>query len=256
MSRESPDGFDPTTPNSARIYDYMLGGKDNFAPDRAAAEQIMKAFPEARQAVRYNRVFLVNAVRYMAAEEGIQQFVDIGAGLPTQPNVHEVARAVHPLARTVYVDNDPVVCVHGRALLANTATVAMIHGDLRKPEDLHDQISRTGLIDWDQPVGMLMVAVLHYLAEPEEHLNRLRAMMAPGSHLAISHLSSVEERTPSANRLKEIYAKTSTPLVPRTPEEVDVFFGDFERVDPDRYATEDVLPTYSRLGFGAVARKP
>nr|BFE87056.1 hypothetical protein GCM10020093_096570 [Planobispora longispora] len=133
MNDRNPYGIDVNTANVARIYDYMLGGKDNFAADRAAAEEILKAFPESREGVRLNREFLGNVVRHLAAEAGVRQFLDIGAGLPTQKNVHEVAHEVNPEARTVYVDNDPVVCVHGRALLASTPTVAMVEGDLRAP---------------------------------------------------------------------------------------------------------------------------
>jgi hypothetical protein len=253
---EAPGGVDIHTPNPARIYDYMLGGKDNFAADRDAAEQIVRVFPESREGARRNREFLGNAVRYLAAEVGIRQFVDIGAGLPTQKNVHQVAHAVAPDARTVYVDNDPVVCVHGRALLASTATVAMIDGDVRKPEDIHAKVSQTRLIDWDQPVGLLMMALLHFVDEPYEHVARLRDMVAPGSHLVITHLTMTEDRSHDTERLRHIYSTASVPLVPRSREEITQLFGDFEQLDMNLFLPSYLVKRMAPLGAGGVARKP
>ncbi|WP_181871179.1 SAM-dependent methyltransferase [Sphaerisporangium album] len=248
------DAIDVRTPNSARVYDYMLGGKDNFAADREAAEQVLRVFPETRDAVRRNREFLGNAVRRLA-EYGIRQFVDIGAGLPTRDNVHEVAHAAAPGARTVYVDNDPLVCVHGRALLANTSTVAMIDGDVRKPEDIRDQVSQTGLVDWNRPVGLLMVAMLQLVEDPYEHVAMLRDLLAPGSHLVISHLSRTQKRAGDTGRLQDIYAQGGVPLFPRGPETIDRFFGDFERVDLDRFIPPHIACRFAQLGWAAVGLK-
>jgi hypothetical protein len=256
VSEEAPGGVDVRTPNSARIYDYMLGGKDNFAADRQAAEQVIRLFPEAREGVRRNREFLGNTVRHLAGEVGIRQFVDIGAGLPTQNNVHEVAHSVAPDARTVYIDNDPIVCVHGRALLASTATVAMINGDVRKPEDIRAKVEQTGLIDWDEPVGMLMMAVLHFVDEPYEHVAKLREMLAPGSYLALTHLSMTEKRGDDTERLRQIYSQASTPVIPRTPREISRLFGDFERLPINPFLPSYLAKRFEPLGWGGIARKP
>jgi hypothetical protein len=255
MSEEAPRGFDVHTPNSARIYDYMLGGKDNFAADRTAAEKIVRFFPESREGVHRNREFLGKVVRHLAEEVGIRQFVDIGAGLPTRNNVHEVAHSVAPDARTVYVDNDPVVCVHGRALLANTATVAMINGDVRKPEDIHAKIAQTGLINWKEPVGLLMAAVLHFVDEPYEHVAKLREILAPGSHLMITHLTTTADRRGDTERLRQIYSKGGVPLMPRSAEEITRLFGDFEQLDTSRFMPAYLAERFASLGRGGVARK-
>ncbi|MFG1875262.1 SAM-dependent methyltransferase [Sphaerisporangium sp. NPDC049003] len=255
MIGEAPGGVDVHTANSARIYDYMLGGKDNFAADREAAERIVRVFPESRDGVRGNREFLGKVVRHLAGEIGIRQFLDIGAGLPTRDNVHQVAHSVDPAARTVYVDNDPVVCVHGRALLAKTSTVAMVNGDVRKPEDIHAKVSQTGLIDWNRPVGLLMVAMLHFVDEPHEHVARLREMVAPGSYLAITHLTTTGERGDDTERLRQIYSRTNTPVLPRSTEEINLFFGDFELLDTSHFIPPHLIRRFASLGWGGVARK-
>ncbi|MEZ0073908.1 hypothetical protein ABH927_003262 [Planotetraspora sp. GP83] len=253
--RVSPRGVDVSTPNTARIYDYMLGGKDNFAADREAAEQILKAFPESRDGVRHNRQFLGAAVRYMAEEAGIRQFVDIGAGLPTQNNVHEVAHSVAPKARTVYVDNDPVVCVHGRAILASSPGVAMMEGDLRKPQDIVSNAAASGLINWSEPVGVLMVAILHFLADPYEEVARLREAMAPGSHLVVTHMTMSKERATDAEHVRKVYARASSPLFPRPVEDITRFFGDFEEVDDTQFIDASLRRRFASLGWAGVARK-
>ncbi|GAA3154688.1 SAM-dependent methyltransferase [Planomonospora alba] len=255
MSDRNPYGIDVSTANVARIYDFMLGGKDNFAADRAAAEQILKAFPESREGVRLNRRFLGNVVQHLAAEEGVRQFVDIGAGLPTQKNVHEVAHAVTPEARTVYVDNDPVVCVHGRALLANTPTTAMVEGDLRAPGELWDKAVATGLVKPDEPVGVFMVATLHFLDDPYAEVAALRESMAPGSFLTITHLSMTERRAKDTDTMKDVYSRASSGVTPRTVEEIIRFFGDFELLDSARFIDPGVLERMAILGWGGVGRK-
>ncbi|GAA3836148.1 SAM-dependent methyltransferase [Sphaerisporangium flaviroseum] len=256
MSDGVPGGVDVHTANSARIYDYMLGGKDNFAADRTAAEKIARTFPESREGVRLNREFLGKVVRHLAEEVGIRQFVDIGAGLPTQNNVHQVAHSVDPAARTVYVDNDPVVCVHGRALLANSPTVAMVNGDVRKPEDVHAKVAQTGLINWGEPVALLLVAMLHFVEEPYEHVAKLREALAPGSHLVITHLTRAEDRGGDTDRLREIYSQAGVPLAPRSAEEIAQLFGDFEQLDTTPFMPAYLAERFLVLGYGGVARKP
>ncbi|GIH74710.1 SAM-dependent methyltransferase [Planobispora longispora] len=256
MNDRNPYGIDVNTANVARIYDYMLGGKDNFAADRAAAEEILKAFPESREGVRLNREFLGNVVRHLAAEAGVRQFLDIGAGLPTQKNVHEVAHEVNPEARTVYVDNDPVVCVHGRALLASTPTVAMVEGDLRAPEEIWDGAARTGLLVPGEPVAVLMVALLHFLDDPYAEVAKVRELMAPGSFLVITHLSMAERRAKDTDAVKDVYSRANSGVVPRTPEEIRRFFGDFELLDNKRFIAPNALERMSVLGAAGVGRKP
>ncbi|MBG0828280.1 SAM-dependent methyltransferase [Planomonospora sp. ID67723] len=255
MSDRNPYGIDVSTANVARIYDYMLGGKDNFAADRAAAGQILKAFPESREGVQLNREFLGNAVRHLAAEEGIRQFVDIGAGLPTQKNVHQVAHETDPAARTVYVDNDPVVCVHGRALLAGAPTVAMVEGDLRAPEDVWAKAAETGLIDREEPVAVLMVAILHFLDDPYTEVAKVREMLAPGSFLVITHLSMAERRAKDTDTVKGVYSRANSGVVPRTVDEIKHFFGDFELLDNTTFISPGALERMAILGWGGVGRK-
>ncbi|MGV9307842.1 SAM-dependent methyltransferase [Nonomuraea sp. NPDC003727] len=255
MSENAPLGIDVNTPNVARIYDYMLGGKDNFAADREAAEQIIKAFPESREGVKLNREFLGNAVRHLAAEAGISQFIDIGAGLPTQSTVHQVAHGVNPEARAVYVDNDPIVCVHGRALLANSPTVAMVEGDLRRPEEIWSRALETGLIDGGQPVGVLLVAVLHFLEDPYEEVAKLRELMAPGSHLVITHLSMRDERSDDTETVRQVYSKASSGVVPRSLDDIRRFFGDFELLDSGKFISAHLLRRFSILGWAGIGRK-
>ncbi|WP_214106471.1 SAM-dependent methyltransferase [Acrocarpospora catenulata] len=255
--RVPPGGVDSSTPNSARIYDFMLGGKDNFAADRAAATEILRAFPESREGCRVNRKFLGDVVRYMANEAGIRQFVDIGAGLPTQDNVHQVAQSVDPKAKVVYVDNDPVVCVHGRAILAAAPGVAMIEADMADAEKILIGATETGLIDWSQPVGVLMVAILHHLPNPYAEVARIREAMAPGSYLAISHLSMADSRRDDTTKLQSTYdSPRSVGLFPRTVEEITRFFGDFDLLDDTAFIAPSVLRRFAALGWGALARKP
>ncbi|GAA5071657.1 O-methyltransferase involved in polyketide biosynthesis [Thermocatellispora tengchongensis] len=251
-----PTGVDSKVPNVARIYDYMLGGKDNFAADREAAEQIIKAFPESRDGVRHNREFLGNVVRHLAGEAGIRQFIDIGAGLPTQSNVHEVAHSIAPDARVVYVDNDPVVCVHGRALLANSPTVAIVEGDLLRPEEIWEQAVAGGLIDPGKPVAVLLMAMLHFIPDPYDQVAKLREMMAPGSYLAISHMTAGESRSDDTGKLTEVYEHSNAALFPRTVSEIKRFFGDFEFLDTDAFISSHLQREFAMLGWGGLARKP
>ena len=195
QSADTPDtspGFDPSVPSPARMYDYYLGGKDNFPADREAAEQALSVVPFGREVARANRQFLARAVTFMA-RDGIGQFIDLGTGLPTRPNVHEVARSIQPDARVLYVDNDPMVCSHARALLATNDGVAAIQGDIRTPQAiLNDPVTRT-MIDFTRPVGVLFVAVLHFLTDddqPWEQVAAFRWRMASGSMLAVSHITS------------------------------------------------------------------
>ncbi|SEG15927.1 S-adenosyl methyltransferase [Thermomonospora echinospora] len=232
---QAPSGVDVTTPNVARIYDYFLGGKDNYAADRAAAEQIMQTVPEAPLAARANRAFLTRAVRFLAAEAGIRQFVDIGAGLPTQGNVHEVARRAIPDARVAYVDNDPVVLAHGRALLAGDDLVTVVQGDLRRPEEILGEPALRELIDLDRPVAVLLVAVLHFIADAEDPyamVERLLDGLPSGSHLVISHGYQGGMDQDASTRAEGVYRRSTSAIHSRDPGQVRRFFGDWTVLDP------------------------
>jgi hypothetical protein len=184
-----PSGVDVSVPNVARIYDYLLGGKDNFAADREAAGLALRAVPQMRSLALENRRFMIRAVRF-CARAGIRQFIDIGAGLPTQDNVHQVAQRADPGAHVVYADNDAVVVSHGRALLAEDRRTAVIQGDLLQPEEILDHPDLRALIDLDQPVALLLVALLHFIpveSGPDESVARLRDALPPGSYLIVSH---------------------------------------------------------------------
>ena len=224
-------------PTPARMYDYYLGGKDNFAVDREAAEQVLTAAPEVRILAKENRAFLGRAVRFLAAEAGIRQFIDVGAGLPTQGNVHEIAQAVDRAARVVYVDDDPIVRAHGAALLAENDTTAVIGADMRRPQQILDHPDVHRLIRFDEPVAVLFVSVLHFIAEDEDPYGIVAAFrdaVAPGSYLAISHITPPEHNPHAADRAAGVYTKRATsPAVLRSPKEVLSLFDGYELVEPN-----------------------
>lgn len=227
-------GFDPSVPSPARMYDYYLGGKNNFPTDREAAELALSVVPFGREAAYANRRFLARAVTFMA-REGISQFIDLGTGLPTKPNVHEVARSIHPGARVLYVDNDPMVCAHARAMLATNDGVAAIQGDIRAPQAIVDDPVTRALIDFTRPVGLLFVAVLHFLTEddrPREQVAAFRWRMASGSMLGLSHITSDGTPPDVQSTIQDIYAEASAPAVFRTRQEIETFFGGLDLVDP------------------------
>jgi hypothetical protein len=187
-----PADIDLVTPSPARMYDYYLSGKDNFPPDREAAERALEVFPAGRDLAWANRRFMVSAVTFLAGK-GIDQFIDIGTGIPASPNVHEVARSVNPAASVAYVDNDPVVLAHDRALLAGAEGIAVVDGDARQAHEFTDDHDLRKVIDFTRPVGVLLVAVLHFVRDQEnpwENVAFLRELMAPGSYLALSHGTS------------------------------------------------------------------
>lgn len=233
MKEWAPQGVDVTTPSVARLYDYYLGGKDNYAVDRVAAEKILTIAPELRLAARENRAFLGRAVRHLA-QTGIRQFLDIGAGLPTQGNVHEVAHQIAPDARVVYADNDPIVLAHSRALLKGGDNVATIRGDLRRPEEILSDPTVRSLIDFSQPVAVLLVAILHFIpdeADPAGIVATLRDVLAPGSRLVLSH-GTRDARGAAVEKGTEVYEQATAPLVLRTRDEIRRLFDGFELADP------------------------
>jgi SAM-dependent methyltransferase len=179
-------------PHSARVYDYLLGGKDNFEADRIVAEAAIEAFPATAESARANRVFLSRVVRYLVAEAGVRQFLDLGSGLPAADNVHEVAQAVAPESRIVYVDNDPIVHAHARALLASgpAGATAYLHADLRDPEPILIEAAKT--LDFSQPVAVLLLGILHFVPDTDDPagvVRRLADELCTGSYLVISQLA-------------------------------------------------------------------
>jgi hypothetical protein len=183
--------IDTTAAHPARRYNYWLGGKDNFAADRASGDAIAAAMPSVRVAARENRMFLGRAVRYLA-ERGVRQFLDIGTGIPTADNTHEVAQAIEPAARVVYVDNDPIVLSHARALLTSTpeGATAYLDADLREPEKILDHADLHATLDLAEPVALMLVAILHFIRDdekPRQLVSRLVEALPPGSYLVASH---------------------------------------------------------------------
>jgi SAM-dependent methyltransferase len=229
----APAKLNVHVPHPARMYDYYLGGKDNFAADREAADKVLAVLPEGRDMAVQNRAFLRRAVRYLA-RAGIRQFLDIGAGLPTQGNVHEVAAETAGNTRVVYVDNDPIVLAHARALLAECGHAWVIQADLREPESiLTDPVVRD-VIDFSQPVAILLVAVLQFIRDSEDPggiVARLREAMGPGSYLVISH--GTQDFNPElAQRAVSFYEQATAPFVLRHYAEIKSFFGDLELAEP------------------------
>jgi hypothetical protein len=223
-------------PTPARMYDYYLGGEDNFAVDREAAEQVLSAAPEVRVLARENRKFLGRSVRYLTAEAGIRQFIDVGTGLPTQGNVHEVAQAVDPTARVVYVDNDPIVRAHADALLPSNGTTTVIEADMRDPGPILDHPDLNRLIDFSEPVAVLFMSVLHFITDEEDPYGLVAAFRdrsVPGSHLALSHITSPEQNTDGAAAAADVYkSRATSPAILRTPKEIGSLFDGYELVEP------------------------
>jgi SAM-dependent methyltransferase len=222
---------DPATPSVARMYDFFLGGENNFAADRAAAEEVARALPSVAEVARANRGFLQRAVRF-AAESGLDQFLDLGAGLPTQGNVHEIARTVRPDARVVYVDNDPVVIAHARALLARDERTAVAEADLRDPAAVLGDAEVNALIDFGRPVCVLFVAALHFVTDEEDPaglLGRYRDAVAPGSCLVVSHAAIEEQRNRDVGTA---YRSASAPFAARTRDQVTAFLDGTRIVEP------------------------
>jgi hypothetical protein len=229
-----PPGVDQSTPTPARIYDYLLGGENNFAADRRAAGQIMAVVPEVRDAAWANRGFHQRAAMWIA-ERGIRQFIDIGSGLPTVGNTHEVVRRVFPDSRVVYVDNDPMVRLHGNALLNGQCGLAVIVGDLRDPEAILRHPGLHALIDFGEPAGLMMTGVMMFVADdcdPWGLVARYVAELAPGSYLSLSHLTGDQKPPMAAAGFREVFDTATEHLYLRSRPEVDRFFAGLELVPP------------------------
>lgn len=226
--------FDSSVPNVARVYDCLLGGKDNFAADRAFAATLQRIVPDVATAAAANRAFLGRAVRHLAGR-GITQFIDIGCGLPTVQNTHEVAQAACPAAHVTYVDYDPVVLSHAHALLANSRDVSVVRGDLRDPEDVLSDAELKSGIDLVQPVVVLLVAVLHFISDADDPLRILTAIkdtVAPGSYIVISHSTAHGFDTGLAAEVAGMYQDSSAAAYSRSPEAIRDLFAGLELVPP------------------------
>ena len=268
--RQAPPGIDTSVMHPARRYDYLLGGKENFEADRANAEMLTRFFPTARTAALENRRFLRRAVTFLAREAGIRQFLDIGSGLPTAPNVHEVAQRIAPAARVVYVDNDPIVLVHARALLTSSAegATAYVDADLRDPGRILTDPGLLGTLDLGRPIGLMLVAVMHFLPEefgPYEIVDRLVKAMPSGSYLTMTNGTLEHLPAEDAARLRDAFARSGEPAAPRTRADFARFFDGLELVAPGivsaaRWRAEDEpgpRPTEAEAAVHAgVARIP
>jgi len=232
---QAPPDIDIRTPNMARMYNYALGGKDNFAVDREAVENLFQLAPENAHVPKANRQFLRKAVRFVA-EQGVSQFIDLGAGLPSQGSTHEVARLVQPSARVVYVDSDPVVLAHARALLAgNDAGLAVIAEDIRDTGKILGHPYTKRLIDFSKPVGVLFVAVLHGIPDADDPagiVSDFVRRLVPGSYVILSHLTREGHPADIVAKKEEIWAKSATPMAYRGRDEILRFFDGLDLVEP------------------------
>lgn len=257
-------GFDTSVAHQARMYDYLLGGKDNYAADRAAIDAQLQIYPDVAFAARANRAFLGRAVRYLTAEAGIRQFLDIGTGIPASNNTHEVAQSVAPGCRVVYVDYDPVVLLHAQALLTSSTQGALdyIDADLRDPQKLLAQAART--LDFSRPVAVMLIAILHLIGDQDDPggiIKQLMAAVPAGSYLALSQVASdieAEQMAEAAKRYNRLARETQRH---RSHAEVTRFFDGLELLDPGvvpvpqwRPASEIEAAAHSAM-WGGVALK-
>ncbi len=229
-----PRGVDLSRPSPARLYDYYLGGKNNFQVDRDAAKKILNTVPELPDIAWSNRGFHQRAARWIA-EQGITQFIDVGAGLPTIGNTHDVVRRVTPDARIVYMDNDPMVLAHAKALMAITGNTRVITADVRRPDDVLSEPELHELIDFSEPVGFLATGVIPYVADdadPWGLLTRYLSALAPGSYLALSHITADKNPPHSVQAFLDVYANATEKCCLRSKAEVEQFFDGLELVPP------------------------
>ncbi|MDK1471993.1 SAM-dependent methyltransferase [Streptomyces sp. 549] len=238
MERPSwaPQGIDLSQPSVSRIYDYYLGGSHNFEVDREAARKAIDAFPGLPKIMQANRAFMRRAVRF-AVDEGVTQFLDIGSGIPTFGNVHEVALAASPEARIAYVDNDPVAVAHSRAVLEGTEQASITSADFRSPEQILQSPEVRRLIDLDRPVALLLVALLHFVTDEEDPwstIGELRDALAPGSLLILTHASTEggPRTTEEGEQVSGVYRNAGSRLLMRSKQDVTRFFDGFEILEP------------------------
>jgi hypothetical protein len=263
----APESIDPTRPSVARVYDYWLGGAHNFEADRVAANAALAEMPMLRQVSAANRGFLRRSVRHLL-DLGVRQFIDLGSGIPTVGNVHEIVRQVDPNARVVYVDIDPVAVAHSRAILEGQQQVRVLRADVRKPEDVLDSDEVRDHLNFDQPIGLLAIAVLHFVSEsdqPQAILGNYRDNLPSGSYLAVSHAGFEPDDRPGFDWSRTNYDSNVTTMNFRSRAQITGLFDGFDLVEPGvarlplwrPESPDDVEDDAARFpGFGAVGRKP
>ena len=267
---EDLPAFDANRPTIARIYDYLLGGTENFEADRVAAREMIAEFPPLPQVLRTVRAFVRRATRFLAAEAGVRQFLDLGAGIPTVENVHDIAQGIDPAARVVYVDIDPLAVAHGQRILEGNPNAACVQGDLRRPGLIIADPDVLKVLDFSRPVAVMMSAVLHFIAEDDEAARIVGGYLdaaAAGSYLLICHAASEGVGAGEA-RARAIYSSRAQPLIPRSRAQITALFAGTELVPPGVVLTPqwrpgpdseipagtDDIPLY--FGYAGVGRKP
>jgi SAM-dependent methyltransferase len=261
----APEGIDLSTPSMARAYDYALGGAHNFPADREFFRAWEAAMPEARLIARANRAFLHRAVQFMI-EAGVRQFLDIGSGIPTVGNVHEIAQKADPQARVVYVDIDPVAVAHSRQILAGNDRATAIMEDVRRPDAILDHPDTRALLDFDRPLGLILAAILHSVPDQDDPygiMRRLRDALPAGSYVAISHVTA-DSRPEEVHEAERVTKQTATPTTVRSRDEIARFFDGLDLVEPGLvwvsqwrpYSPDDVGDHPERLNvYAGVGRK-
>jgi hypothetical protein len=264
-----PPEIDISKPHSARIYDYYLGGKNHFAADRETADKVLLDWPAVRTGAREQRGFLGRAVRYLAADAGIRQFLDIGTGLPTTNNVHEISQAIDPACRVVYVDNDPLVLAHAHALLtsASEGRTAYIHADLRSPEGILSATAVREVLDFTRPVALMLVGILHFLEDSDDPAGIIATLLdalPPGSYLAASHFTTEHNESGVGAGVETFLRSGMTGQLRESGDFAALAFGGLELVPPGVVLVSDWRPTDTGPRphpaevscYGGVARKP
>jgi len=258
--------FRPDIPSAARVYDYLLGGKDNYPADRTVAESMITQLPNVKLAVQWNRAFLCRAVRYLVNEVGIRQIIDIGAGLPTVRNTHEIALEANPAARVVYVDHDPVVLAHARSMLQGVPNTAIIEQDLLEPDKILADPALERLIDFSEPAALLFLSILHFVADeadPAGLVARLAGPFPAGTHVAISH--ATPDTAPAVSDAERVFDHATEQAHVRSRAEVLRLVAGMEVVEPGltwppewRPDPGDIVPANADQAYYCVvvARKP
>ncbi|MBU3063017.1 SAM-dependent methyltransferase [Nocardia sp. NEAU-G5] len=257
--RPAPEGVDPTKPNAARIYNYLLGGKDNYEADRMVAQRMLSIAPDNRTLATLSRAFLTGSAK-MAAETGIRQFVDIGSGIPASPSVYETVMAVDPDSRLASIDYDPVVIAHTNAMFCDLPGVTPMLGDFREPDDIIARLPEAG-IDLSEPIALLLVGLLHFVLEdekPAEVMARLHEVMAPGSYVAFTHGATESDKTWVQQTVTDTVGSTAQ-FVFRSRADVATIFKGFDLLDPGIVPVQqwlsDDLPDTRMVVLGGICRK-
>ncbi|CAO5236621.1 SAM-dependent methyltransferase [Frankia sp. AgKG'84/4] len=252
-------GVDVDRPSAARMYDYALGGSHNFEADRQALLGAAKVFPDVMLSARANRLFLSRAVRFLVTDLGVTQFLDLGSGVPTVGNVHEVAQSIDPAARVVYVDIDPVAIAHAQALLADNPLATALRADIREPATIL-AAEEVSLLDFSRPIAVLMLTVLHFVADEEDPaalVRTFREATAPGSALVLSHLTTDADGVAEQVRdMRTVLSASSSPISPRSKPEIAGLLDSYELVEPGLVLVPSWRPEMDPAGLDPLATEP